>query len=72
MLKKHMLGTKNFTKLILYFNFGHFKNVHFSFSQNSLFKKLLLDKNLVGSNFLKLLKLRAKWSHFYVLSSAFF
>ena len=64
MLINTIFGYLKFTKLILYFNFGHFKNVHFSFSQNSLFKKLLLDKNLVGINFLKLLKLRAKWSQF--------
>ena len=62
MLKNYIFGFFNFTKLILYFNFGHFKNVHFSFSQNSLFKKLLLDKNLVGSNFLRFITFRALWS----------
>jgi len=31
-------------------------------TQNSLFKKLLLDKNLVGTNFLKFIKIRALWS----------
>ena len=62
MLKYKFLGTKNFIKLILYIKFGHFKNVHFSFSQNSLFKKLLLDKNLVGSNFLRFITFRALWS----------
>ena len=62
MLKSEILGLKNFTKLILYFNSGHFKNVQNRFSQNSLLKKLLLDKNLVGTNFLKFLKIRALWS----------
>ena len=62
MLKSAILGSKNFTKLILYFNSGHFKNVQNRFSQNSLFKNLLLDKNLVGTNFLKFIKIRALWS----------
>ena len=61
MLQSAILGSKNFTKLTLYFNSGHFKNVQNRFSQNSLFKNLLLDKNLVGTNFLKFLKIRALW-----------
>jgi len=59
MLKSGNLGSKNFTKLILYFNSGHFKNVQNRFSQNSLFKKLLLDKNLVGSYLFEIYKINS-------------